>query len=519
MSEKYYADEINFEKAYDEAIGLLRSLLAGSECGPIGFVASNLDIDNYKRLFTRDTFWIGMAALLSGEPDLIGGFRSSLEVLRDTQRRDDGAIASNVSCDGKVSYGIINPRVDPTSLYIIGCVEYYRHTGDGSFLAAFIPSVRGAMGYLEDVWENKACGLLYIPRAGNWADEYFQQGFVLYDEVLWNIALKKYAYALKELGDGRAGEYREKASGVKKLIREKFWIKNTDVREDHVYRSMRKKLDLNRAGYFLHFYYSGDKVKADFAHAHGIFDAFGNSLALLEGFPGETQREHLLRFVDIVSDNWYPLIPAHYPFFKENTFRSKKLHQFRFKESIGHYHNGGLWPWYTGVFVSALAKAGEDMRAIRFLHGILRANAQEKDGHKFHEYHSMKKSEAILEVVRPEGLDLYFSMKLSHLVSTHRSNMRVKYRNFKVDVTDRLCEPLLLPKQGERVRFGTVGPDAKDVLLTIPFMKDRSGRRYFRNVEMRSIRSEPDGTGNLGVSAAAYVIAYKAVAEGKILFA
>ena len=77
-----------------------------------------------------------------------------------------------------------------------------------------------AVKYLESTWEDNCCGLLYIPRAGNWADEYLQEGFVLYDEVLWFLALRKYSYMLEVVGDNkRAKKYYEKAGKVKNLIR------------------------------------------------------------------------------------------------------------------------------------------------------------------------------------------------------------------------------------------------------------------------------------------------------------
>jgi phosphotransferase system HPr-like phosphotransfer protein len=514
---KTYTDEIDFEGAYFESLDLLRSLMTRAEQGAIGYVASSENIDNYKRLFTRDAFWIGMAAILSEDEELIGAFRSSLEVLMNTQR-EDGAIPSNVSPGGEISYGVINPRVDPTTLYVIGCIEYCRCRGGKKDLEYFKRSIERAMKYLENTWENKSCGLLYIPRAGNWADEYFQKGFVLYDEVLWHIALKKSAYALKVLGNKRASVYLTKSGTVKNTIRDKFWLKNNESKEDPVYLTMRKKIDMDRMGYLMHFYYANRRTKACFAKSHCIFDAFGNSLAVLAGVASKKQIESILRFVDMISVNWYPLVPAHYPFFREKTFKTKKLSQYRFKEFIGHYHNGGLWPWYTGAYVAGLVRVGEEKRATRFLHGILRANASEKNGKKFYEYHTAQKSTAVLEIVHPHGLDLYFSEKLCAFMTPQKSNLRIKFKNRKVDVTDGMCVRTLNAKKGDKIQISTVGPDAKDVLLTIAFFKDKEGNRYFRNIEMNKVKSEPDGTPNLGVSAAAYVIAYKAVAENKILF-
>ncbi|MBU1894781.1 MAG: glycogen debranching protein, partial [Candidatus Omnitrophica bacterium] len=114
-----------FQEAYNKSVNLLKSLLAGAEHENIGFFASAVDKDNYKRLFARDAFWIFMASILSQDRTLIKGCRDSIRTLARYQR-EDGAIPSNVSFDGKISYGIINPRVDSTVLYVIGCIRFAR---------------------------------------------------------------------------------------------------------------------------------------------------------------------------------------------------------------------------------------------------------------------------------------------------------------------------------------------------------------------------------------------------------
>ena len=188
-------NDIKYQLAFDQAVGLLKNLLIDRGGKELGFLASCIDKDNYKRIFARDAFWIGMAGLLSGNEQLVNGFKSSLEILMNSQR-EDGAISSNVSSEGQVSYGVKSPRVDPNTLFIIGCIEFCKHTRDQNEINMFLDAAGKALKYLENAWENKYWGLLYIPRAGNWADEYLQQGFVLYDEVLWFLALKQYAYVL-----------------------------------------------------------------------------------------------------------------------------------------------------------------------------------------------------------------------------------------------------------------------------------------------------------------------------------
>ena len=507
-----------YDLAYEEALSLIKELLATSYGRPIGYYASSVDLDNYKRLFTRDTIWIGLAALLSGKPELIEGFKSSLDVLCNVQR-EDGAIPSNISPGGLVSFGANNPRIDPNTLYVIGCIEYYKYAKDEFFIRNLLESINKTIEYLEENWENKEYELLYIPRAGNWADEYLQRGLVLYDEVLWYQALKSYAYILRIFSEKKASaKYLEKANRVRTLIRDKFWIKNSSSSLDKVYLKMRDKIDFEEMGYLMHFYYAKSKETSTFSKSHGIFDAFGNSLAILSGVASKNQVEKIFKFVDVISQNKYPLIPAHYPCFKETVFRSKKLHQYRFKEYMGKYHNGGLWSWYTGIYAASMVKIGDYPRAIKFLEGILNANMQSKNGEKFYEYHAARKSILQAIVDNENGLDLYFSKVFSDYVRKQKPNVQIEQGNKKIEIVDEISVRNFPLKKNEKIKITAVGPNAEDVLYSISSIEDRSGKRYFRDVKVEHIVSQPEGTSSMGISAAAYIIAYKAVKEGKVLF-
>ncbi|MDP8298753.1 MAG: glycoside hydrolase 100 family protein [Candidatus Tantalella remota] len=505
-----------FEDAYSESISLLKSLVASDEYNSIGFFASSLAKDNYKRLFTRDAFWVGQAALLSGDADLLDAYDNSLSTLRAHQRKD-GAIPSNVSCDGQASYGIINPRVDPTTLYILACTQRYKISKDKSIIDGYLDSLEKALRYLSDTWENRNLKILYIPRAGNWADEYLQRGYVLYDEVLWYLALREYADILDAAGIRGSERLREKSEHVKEVIRTKFWIKNLNKRNDEIYRKLLKKFDFNKNGYFIHFFYAKGKTRKTLSKARGIFDAFGNVLTLLAGVAAPEQSENIVSFINEISVNKYPLIPAHYPFFGEEVFKSQKLHQYRFKEYVGHYHNGGLWPWYTGLYVAFLSGAGRREEALRFLGGIRKANKARKKGMNFCEYHVSKRATSRLIVRRKEGVDLYLSMRLSRIIGKRRSTVKMHYGTRNINAENSIVIRSLLVPENEELRLSVIGPDAEDVLYEICGIGDNAGKCF----ECRGITvtgMEPGGTPHLGVSAAAYIIGHKAYFDNKVLF-
>lgn len=503
--------------AYDSSISLLKSLSAGPEDNSIGFFASSAAMDNYKRVFTRDAFWMCMADILTDESELIEGCRNSFSTMARCQS-EDGAIPSNVSPDGKVSYGIINPRIDPTTLFIIGCARFAKRHPEENIADKYFDAVEKAMGYLERKWESASCGLLYIPRAGNWADEYLQQGFVLYDEVLWHMALREYADILSSKKDGREELYRVKAEKVRDIIRRKFWVNDLNPDRENIYGRVWKKFDFGRMGYFLHFYFSPDKGASSFRHPCGIFDAFGNILAILSGVATEEHTERIISFIDEISVNKFPLVPAHYPLFPEETFRSGRIHQYRFKEFVGHFHNGGLWAWYTGPYVAALVKAGKKEKARLFLEGIIKANSEKKDAMDFYEYHTGRRAKTILEIERDGGLDLDLSLKVAAIARKAKSMVLIHFAGKKTDAIGDIELRALKAVKGDVLKVTAVGPDAVEVVDEISRMGERDGRRCFRTDGTIISESSPGGAPYLGVSAAACVIGCKAYFENKIIF-
>ncbi len=147
---------------------------------PYGFVASVRDITNYQRVWTRDGVITGLAALLSGEESLIKTFRDTLVTLFGHQH-PAGFFPSNVDPQtSKASYGGNCGRIDNVSWAVIGLLQYERATGEGELAETWREEVQRAMGVL-DAWEFNSKGLVYVPQSGNWADEYVQHGYVLYD--------------------------------------------------------------------------------------------------------------------------------------------------------------------------------------------------------------------------------------------------------------------------------------------------------------------------------------------------
>ncbi|MCA9221441.1 MAG: hypothetical protein KDA71_14020, partial [Planctomycetales bacterium] len=161
--------------------GYRRALELMHECSTKhGFLATPTEQGNYRRIWGRDSAIIGLAAMLSEENDLIEECRLSLETLARYQG-PHGEIPSNVDpTTERVSYGGTAGRVDADLWFVICCGEYWRHTGDDVFFDRMIEPLE-KVRFLLGTWEFNTRGLLYIPPTGDWADEYLQSGYVLYD--------------------------------------------------------------------------------------------------------------------------------------------------------------------------------------------------------------------------------------------------------------------------------------------------------------------------------------------------
>jgi GH15 family glucan-1,4-alpha-glucosidase len=89
-------------------------------------LASAQDISNYKRVWARDGVICGLAALASGDEELIATFRLTLETLTNNQH-ENGTIPSNVMTNEdvvEVSYGGLAGRVDAVTWFVIGICQY-----------------------------------------------------------------------------------------------------------------------------------------------------------------------------------------------------------------------------------------------------------------------------------------------------------------------------------------------------------------------------------------------------------
>lgn len=333
------------EEAKDESIQLLKSLVT-----PKGFIASSNDIDNYKRVFSRDGIIAGISSIKLKDPELTEAFKQTLLTLKRNQDKT-GRIASNVSLDEqKVSYGTTVGRVDSSIWYVIGCCFYYLETGDKEFLEEVSDSIEKTIFYLECL-ELNGRGLLYIPPGGDWADEYINEGYVLFDQMLYVYALEFYYKVF------RISEVQDKVSELKKIIQTNFFPDKENLNNPYIYQEklMEKILpDYKTSAPIASFSAFG---------ANYYYDLFAIALLFNSDFVSYEKQKEVINELDENYGPDLPIYPAFDPVIDEKSPNWEKLNSnyiFRFKNKPNEYHNGGLWGVVYGFYLGSLDNPNQE---------------------------------------------------------------------------------------------------------------------------------------------------------------
>ena len=343
---------------YTKALELLQKA-SSSE----GFLASAQDISNYKRVWARDGVICGLAALASGNVDLIATFRKTLETLAENQHYN-GTIPSNVMTNEnvvEVSYGGLAGRVDAVTWFIIGICQYSFYTNDAAFMKKYESNIQKCLQLLE-AWEFNNRHLMYVPLSGNWADEYIIDGYVLYDQLLRIWALKSFNHFAKN----------DLISAKIEKISEQLEINFTPNSIGEKYHERAYK-EVNIQKYMpCSFSPAGYKTQ---------FDAFANSLALFLNIGSKDFQNSILEYsIALKNEMTLQLLPAFWPPVKESDLDWNLLKnncKYEFRNYPNEFHNGGSWPMVNGFYGLALLAKEKDGEALRLLNAINEANAVE----------------------------------------------------------------------------------------------------------------------------------------------
>ncbi len=298
-------------------------------CTAWGIKASLVNKDNYGAIFTRDAVMAGVAGVLLQDGVIVEAFKNTLFQLKKIQGKQ-GQIASNYTVrEGKiveVSFGTLSPKIDACTWYMVGVglliKEGELNKGD------FQESVEKTIALLDAI-EYNGKHLMYIPKGGNWADEYIYEGYILYDQILraWGLSLLAAVYGNEN--------WKKKADGILSCVDERY------------------KDDENR------FFHSS-------IYPGGAFKKFDLAAHALSGIV--LKKDNLFyrqtldwMFNEFIEKNKFP--PAFHPIIKDTDTEWATLrnyHLYAFKNKPNHYHNGGVWWIWLGWLAVAFSLWGKE---------------------------------------------------------------------------------------------------------------------------------------------------------------
>ena len=345
----------------EKAIELLRNNLS-----PQGILAATpgakAESRGYAAIFGRDAAVCAIGMALSGDALLEREAQTGLLTLAAHQAKN-GQIPKFVDVRSREADFWYFGCVDATLWWLVALDFLERHDPAGGLRRRIAPEISKALQWLE-AQEHQRFFLLQQNEASDWADIMPRSGFVLYTNALW--------YRVKHLyGLARAEETR---ANFNQLFHP-FSAVLADYRRARLLSHYVKRNAKNRELYlsFVNFSFFGEEG-----------DVFGNVLALLCGLADPGAARRTLRALDRagVAEPW-PVrvvcepIPSVSPLWR--AYMSRHLQNLEWQ-----YHNGGIWPFVGGFWVTALALAGERDRAQAELAKLARANAL--DGWAFHEW-------------------------------------------------------------------------------------------------------------------------------------
>lgn len=350
--------------------------------GPDGFVAAVGGHPHYDRIWARDGAIAAIAAVAARDAGLIAAAARTLDTLARAAG-PHGEIPSNVAADD-VSFGSIVGRVDAPMWYAIAVGAVAGALGDRVFARRHGQVVDRALRLVE-AWELNGRGLLPVPLAGTWADEYVGSGYLLEVQLLRLAALR-----MAPLPDGSPGPDDRRArtaDAIERRITLDYWsdpARRTDP--SHYHPAAYRRIAARARPFWL--------AGFDAAGYATRFDALANVLAVALRVGPPERAATVRRFVSGLTNGG--LLPAFDPIIEQDDPDWRLLrdnHRFAFRNRPGAYHNGGRWPWITGFWVAAIA--GQDRpAAIRHADAIDLANSLGGRGGpgrwSFSEYHDAR---------------------------------------------------------------------------------------------------------------------------------
>jgi len=278
----------------------------------------------YPEPYTRDLMFSILGIAVSENQKLIVSIRRVLETLAKNQT-EHGHIPSLVHDNDD------RGSSDSTPLFLLGTAIFRELSGEHDFLHEAVSKALTWMTY-----QSPADRYLVAQQpTSDWRDEQWVMGYGLFVNTL------VYSY-LRLLGHNKiANQVRHEMS--------RFTITGGSMHH-HVHEGLVVK---HKPYYALWSYkiYSSER-----------FDLLGNSLAILSGIAPSTRAEEMISWIEEECAEMrkrgelaVDLPPNFFPFIKPEDPDWRK--RYKLYNNPGEYHNGGIWPFISGLYVAALVAA------------------------------------------------------------------------------------------------------------------------------------------------------------------
>ena len=278
----------------------------------------------YPEPYTRDLMFSIFGIAVSGNKKLMDSIRKVLETLANNQT-EHGHIPSLVH--DKEDRG----ASDTTPMFLLGVGIFRNATGESEFLQS---AVEKALTWME--YQSPSDRYLVAQQpTSDWRDEQWVLGYGLYVNTIVYSYLRLFGL------DERADNVRREMS--------KFTV-TAGSGHHHVHTG----LVVKHKPYFAFWSY---KILSS-----ERFDLLGNSLAILSGIASPSRANEMISWIEEEcasmrekGDLVVGLPPNFFPFVKTNDPEWNE--RYAEYNNPGDYHNGGIWPFVSGIYIAALVAA------------------------------------------------------------------------------------------------------------------------------------------------------------------
>lgn len=361
---------LSLQESYEQSLALLHQ--TGERLSAKAATESTPQV-----IAAREGILTGLAALLSGEKALIGSFRKTLRSLA-TQQAEMGQIPATITYDGPRAapdYGSRSGQVDTVPWFIIGVCNFVHLQNDLRFLDEMLPHIHKGLNLMES-WEFNNRGLMYVPQAGDWADEYVLHGYVLYDQLLRLWALRCVAALTEDQ------KLRLKAEYLEEIITVNYWPDAEHPGSRLVYHEAACQRLLDKKGQ-VHYWQAGFRPGG----YDDRLDAWGNALAVLLQVGSHHKQHQVINYLDQIGSSLpLQLVPQFYPPIQKFERGWDELQENRkgdFRNHPHEHHNGGTWPLINAFAGMAYIAGGEQGKASRLLASLGEACRGEHKGEEW----------------------------------------------------------------------------------------------------------------------------------------